>query len=134
MRYVLGIALVCLIAFSFGDVILLKNGLKIEGEVLSIGADSVAIKTTSGTLNIAVSDVAKIETITPERRVVSEGAIPQSIRQVGYGCLGGVVGGATAGMVAYWAEGFGDERTTATVILGSVVIGIIAGVAIGGGK
>lgn len=134
MKQIIGICLIISTAIAYADIIHLKNGLKIEGEITSVTSDSVAIKTSSGVINIADADIDRIETSAPETKAVREESIPKSIKQVGYGCLGGVIGAAGATMVAVWAEGFGDEKLTATLICGSVIIGIIAGAAVGLGK
>lgn len=128
--------LVILCVSVFADTVLLKNGLTIRGDIIAVGQDSVSIMTSSGVLKIAVIDIDKIETAEPtkpEAKVVSEGAIPKSIKAVGYGCLGGIIGGGVAGILALWTDGFGEEgRLTATIIVGSTIVGILAGVAIGG--
>ncbi len=135
MKYICAL-LIVLCFTAFADTILLKNGLTIKGDIISVGKDSVSIMTSSGALKIAVIDIDKIETAEPtkpEAKAVSEGAIPKSIKAVGYGCLGGIIGGGVAGILAVWTDGFGEEgKLTATIIVGSTIIGILAGVAIGG--
>jgi hypothetical protein len=119
---------------ALADTIFMKNGLKIEGEIASVGADSVTIKTTSGRLTIAVIESEKIETAEPkpEKREISEGGIPQSIKSVGFGCLGGAIGGGLAGIVAVMTDGYGNSgEATAIIVIGASIAGIITGVIIG---
>jgi predicted lipid-binding transport protein (Tim44 family) len=113
--------------------------LKIIGQVLTIGIDSVAVKTMTGELKFPVIDIVKIETgepIIPLAPAVPEktGNVSTSLKQVGYGCLGGVVGGSLAGLISIWGNGFGDGRVAGTLILGAVIAGIIIGAQLGGTK
>lgn len=132
MKY---ISILLFIVLSFGDIIYLKNGVKIEGEIMSITADSIAIKTSVGTLDIVAQEIDKIETSTPEKpmpKEVSIAAIPKSIRQVGYGCLGAVITGTAAGMLTALADGFHDYKVSVVVIGSSIIMGVIWGVNFGG--
>jgi len=136
MRNMLCILLFSCIALSvaLADTIFMKNGLKIEGEIVSVGADSVTIKTTSGRLTIAAIEIEKIETAEPklEKQEISESAIPKSIKTVGYGCLGGVILGGAGTLVTIYADGFNNGYLAASVIIGSAIAGILIGAAMGG--
>lgn len=137
MKNVICILLLSCIALSIAlaDTIFMKNGLKIEGEVLSVGADSVTIKTASGVLTIAAGDIERIETAEakPEEREIKESAIPRSIYTVGFGCLGGAVAGGCASIGAVLADGYDESgKATTVIIIGASIAGIIAGVLIGG--
>lgn len=135
MKDILCILLFSLVAMSIAlaDTIIMKSGMKIEGEIQTITADSVTIKTTSGIVTIAAVDIATIETAKtePPPRDINDAAIPKSIKMVGYGCLGGVVGGSVAGLVGVWTEGYGDPYVAGTVIFGAIIAGVLMGVAIG---
>ena len=135
MRNMLCILLFSCIALSIAlaDTIYMKNGLKIDGEILTVAADSVTIRTASGVLTIAAADIERIETaqVLPEKREINEGAIPKSIMMVGYGCLGGVIGGSVAGLGAVWTDAYGDPYLFGTIMFGSVIAGVLIGVAVG---
>ncbi|UCC12731.1 MAG: hypothetical protein JSW02_04175 [candidate division WOR-3 bacterium] len=145
MKYVHIILALLIAAGLFADTITLKSGLTIKGEVISVESDTVTIQTKTGELKIPTADVEEIiiEEEGEERkevpeikeeRVLSEQAIPKSIKQVGCGCLGGIVGGSAAGILAVGTDGFGDSENLATiVILGSVIIGVLIGFVAGGG-
>ncbi len=134
MKYMCAL-LVVLCVIAFADTILLKNGLTIEGDIIAIGQDSVSIMTSSGALKIAVIDIDKIETVEPTKpgeKVVTEGAIPQSIKAVGYGCLGGVIALSAAGITSVLTDGFGGSGDVAAIVIGgSIIAGVLIGVAIG---
>ncbi|MBE0432173.1 hypothetical protein IBX73_01765 [candidate division WOR-3 bacterium] len=135
MKNMLCILLFSCIALSvvLADTIFMKNGLKIDGEIQNINADSVTIKTSSGILTIAAVDIASIETTVPEppAREISEGAIPKSITTVGYGCLGGVILGGVGTLLTIYADGFDNAYLAATVIIGSAITGILIGAEMG---
>ena len=133
--------MICILFFSLlamtialADTIYMKNGLEIEGNILNVGADSVTIRTASAVLTIATADIERIETteVEPEKREISEGAIPKSIKGVGFGCLGGVIGGGIAGIGAVMTDGYGGTKAGTIIFIGSVIAGIVIGVAIGG--
>jgi hypothetical protein len=111
----------------------MKNGLKIDGEIVAVNADSVTIKTASGVLTIAAADIERIEMTQtqPPPREISEGAIPKSIKTVGYGCLGGAILGGAGALVTLWADGFNNGYVAGTVIIGSAIIGILIGANMG---
>jgi len=136
MKHILAITLIFYITIVFADTIYLKNGLKVEGTIISIGADSVSVETSSGLLMIEAAQIEKIETaepMKPEERVVHEGAIPKSIKMVGFGCLGGIVGAAGAATAAVLSDGFGGSEDITTIVFGgAIILGVLAGVAIGG--
>jgi len=134
MRHIATLMLLLFVAITFGDVIYLKNGVMIEGQITSVGKDSVTIKLAIKEIKIAIAEIERIETVPTEKPAVTEQGIPKSIRQVGYGCLGGVVGGAVGGCLTIWADGFDDAKIATTVVLGSIIIGIIIGIAAGGGR
>ena len=122
------------ITIAMADTILMKNGLKIEGDILKVGADSVTIRTASGVLTIAAADIERIETTEarPEEHEIREGAIPRSIYTVGFGCLGGAIAGGCAGIGAVLTDGYGtDPEATTIIIIGASIAGILAGVLIG---
>ncbi len=125
------------LTIALADTIYMKNGLEIEGEIITVGTDSVTIKTASGLLTIAAADIDRIETgeipqAEPKEYVVSEGAIPQSIKTVGYGCLGGIILGGAGTLVTIYADGYDNGYLAATVIIGSTIVGILIGAMIGG--
>jgi hypothetical protein len=133
MKLYLGIIFLCVafLSLAHADTIYLKNGLKIIGQV--------PVKTMTGELKFPVIDIEKIETgepIIPLAPAVPEktGNVSTSLKQVGYGCLGGVVGGSLAGLISIWGNGFGDGRVAGTLILGAVIAGIIIGAQLGGTK
>ncbi len=133
MKYILGSLFIFLVAIAFGDIIKLKNGIEITGDITSVGKDSITIKTATTVLTIPAADIEKVEMVPLGKKEIGEPGVPKAIKQVGYGCLGGTVGGSCAGIIALWTEGFGDEKLTATIILGAVIVGILAGASIGGG-
>ena len=132
--------IICILVFSavalsiaLADTIIMKSGVRIEGEIQSITADSVTIKTSSGVVTIAAADIASIETakIEPPPKEISEGAIPKSIKTVGYGCLGGVVLGGAGTLLTVYSDGFDNGYVAATVIIGSVIAGVLIGAVLG---
>ena len=135
-------SMTCILLFScmaltiaLADTIFMKNGLEIEGEIVNVGADSVTIRTTSGLLTLAALDIERIETAETkrEKREISEGGIPKSIRSVGFGCLGGAIAGGCAGIGAVLTDGYDESgKATTVIIIGASIAGIIAGVLIGG--
>ena len=135
MKNMLCILLFSCIALSIAlaDTIYMKNGLKLQGELVTIGADSVTIKTTSGLLTIPAAEIERIETGTPEpaTREINEAAIPKSIKTVGYGCLGGVILGGAGTLVTILSDGFNNGYVASTVIIGSTIVGILIGASIG---
>jgi hypothetical protein len=131
-------SVVCILLFSciaisiaLADTIYMKNGVKIEGEVVTVGADSITIKTSSGLLTIAAHEVERIETIETRPREINEGAIPKSIKTVGYGCLGGAILGGAGTLVTILSDGFNNGYVASTVIIGSTIAGILIGASIG---
>jgi hypothetical protein len=131
-------SVVCILLFSciaisiaLADTIYMKNGVKIEGEVVTVGADSITIKTSSGLLTIAAHEVERIETIETRPREINEGAIPKSIKTVGYGCLGGAILGGGGTLVTILSDGFNNGYVASTVIIGSTIAGILIGASIG---
>jgi hypothetical protein len=136
MKGILCILVFSLVAMSIAlaDTIIMKNGVKIEGEIQDITADSVTIKTASRVLTIASADIASIETVKaePPPKEISEGAIPKSIKTVGYGCLGGIVLGGAGTLLTVYSNGFDNGYVAATVIIGSVIAGVLIGAALGG--
>lgn len=132
--------MICILLFScialsiaLADTIHMKNGLKIEGKIITVAADSVTIRTASGLLTIAAIDIERIETeeTSPPTREINESAIPKSIKTVGYGCLGGAILGGTGTLVTILADGYNNGYVAATVIIGSTIAGILIGAAIG---
>jgi hypothetical protein len=121
------------ISIALADTVHMKNGLKIEGDIVTVGADSVTIRTTSGLLTIAAAEIERIETgeTMPPAHQINEGAIPKSIKTVGYGCLGGAILGGTGTLVTILADGFDNGYLAATVIIGSSIAGILIGASIG---
>jgi hypothetical protein len=117
-----------LISFSsiFADVIYLKNGTKIDGEIISIAADSVTIQTKgpeSKLVKVATNEIARAE------REKGEVTIAKSVKMVGFGCLGGVMGAAVGITAVALGNGFDNEgRVSITVISALVIIGILIGV------
>lgn len=121
------------LSIALADTIHMKNGLKIEGEIKNVGADSVTITTASGLLTIAAVDIERIETgeAKPPTHEINEAAIPKPIKTVGYGCLGGAVLGGAGTLVTILADGFSNGYVAATVIIGSAIAGILIGASIG---
>jgi hypothetical protein len=71
------------LTIALADIVYMKNGLEIEGEILSVGSDSVTIKTASGVLTIAAADIERISTAEvakaePERYVSERASRGQS--------------------------------------------------------
>ena len=119
------------ISMALADTIYMKNGVKIEGEVVTVGADSITIKTSSGLLTIAAAEIERIETMETSPREINEGAIPKSIKTVGYGCLGGAILGGAGTLVTILSDGFNNGYLASTVIIGSAIAGILIGASIG---
>jgi hypothetical protein len=120
-----------LISFSsiFADMIYLKNGTKIDGEIISIAADSITIQTKgpeSKLIKVGLDEIARAE------REKGEVMIAKSVRKVGYGCLGGVMGAAVGFTAVALAEGFESEKVSISLISALVIIGILIGVNSGG--
>ncbi len=138
IKNILCMLMILFVVILFSDTITLKNGIKIDGALLSVTADSITIMTSGGKVSIAVIEVEKIETnvsqTVPEMTVnVKEEGIPRSIRQVGYGCLGGIVGLTASSLIAVNTDnGCGGGAGTMSLILGSIILGIVFGVTLGG--
>jgi hypothetical protein len=145
MKYMHIILALLIAAILFADTITLKSGVTIKGDIIAIESDTVTIQAKTGELKIPIVDIEDIiieeekeeKKEVPEikeERVISEQAIPKSIKQVGCGCLGGIVGGSAAGILAVATDGFGESgEATVYIILGSVILGVIVGFVTGGG-
>jgi len=126
--------LLTLILFSissvFADAIYLKNGVKIEGEIIGIAADSVTIQTKgpeSKLVKVATNEIARSE------KEKGDVTIAKSVRTVGFGCLGGVMGAAVGLTAVALGNGFdNDGKLSITVISAFVIIGILIGTNSGG--
>ncbi|HEX7320617.1 MAG TPA: hypothetical protein VF399_09735 [bacterium] len=141
IKNIMCLLVILFVAILYSDTITLKNGLKIEGELLSVTADSVTVKTSAGQISIAAAEVEKIETAVaapettsvapiPEMKVtVKDEGTPRSIRQVGYGCLGGVVGLAAGSLIAMQDD---DCMGGGELIMVSIIVGIVLGAVVGG--
>ncbi len=120
-----------LISFSsiFADVIYLKNGSKIDGEIISFAADSVTIQTKgpeSKLIKVATNEIARAE------KEKGEVTIAKSVKAVGYGCLGAIIGGGVATTILVLAEGFNDAKISVTFASAVVIAGVLIGVVMGG--
>ncbi|UCC12730.1 MAG: hypothetical protein JSW02_04170 [candidate division WOR-3 bacterium] len=144
MKQIFAILVLFMIGLVFADTITLKTGLKIQGNVIAIESDTVTIQTKTGVLKIPAAEIKEISfeekekteevPLEKEERLLNDQAIPRSIKQVGCGCLGGLVGGSVAGILAVATDGFGfDPYATTTIVLGSVILGVLIGFAAGGG-
>ena len=130
MKNFLLILLLISISSVFADVIYLKNGDKLEGDIIGIAADSVTIQTIgpdSKLVKVATNEIARSE------KEKGELTIAKSVRTVGFGCLGGVMGAAVGITAVALGNGFdNDGRLSITVISALVIIGILIGTNSGG--
>jgi len=139
MKVLFGLLLLCVIFVSLAaaDNIYLKNGLKIVGQVVSIGIDSVAVKTMSGEIKLPLIDIEKIETSALEQPLVpvaaeKTGNVSSSLRQVGFGCLGSTIGASLATIIVVLGGGLGDGKIATVLYCGLIIAGILVGIKAGG--
>lgn len=122
-----------LIMMGWADIINLKDGTKIEGDILKVETDSISVVTAGPNakiVKIAATDILKID-----KKEVPKDETGSAIKKVGYGCLGGVIGAATGGACCVWvAPEFIDSETgmkiAYTLYAGLIITGILIGVSI----
>jgi hypothetical protein len=110
------------------DIIYLNNSTKIEGEIMGIAADSVTIQTKgpdSKIVKLANNEIMRIE------KEKGEVTIAKSVREVGYGCLGAIIGGGIGATIVTLGNGLGDDQLSVAVVTGLVITGILIGVGVG---
>ena len=111
------------------DIIYLNNSTKIEGEIIGIAADSVTIQTKgpdSKIVKLANNEIMRIE------KEKGEVTIAKSVREVGYGCLGAIIGGGIGTTIVTLGNGLGDGQLSVALVTGLVITGILIGVGVGG--
>jgi len=128
MRLATVAVIIFLTVGAWADVLTLNNGMKIEGSILSVEADSVALVTAGPNpkiTKIALSDIQSVA-----RTKESENAGP-AIKKVGYGCLGGFAGAAlSTGCILTLASTTDTDFSYIWLpAAGIVVTGIFLGVA-----
>jgi hypothetical protein len=109
------------------DIIYLNNSTKIEGEIMGIAADSVTIQTKgpdSKIVKLANNEIMRIE------KEKGEVTIAKSVKAVGYGCLGSIIGGGIGATIVTLGNGL-DYRLSVALITGLVITGILIGVGVG---
>ena len=129
MKNFLLILLLISISLVSADMIYLKNGAKLEGDIIGIAADSVTIQTKgpeAKMVKIASNEIMRIE------KEKGEVTIAKSVKAVGYGCLGGVIGGGIATTILVLADGFHSAELSVITVTGLVITGILIGVITGG--
>jgi len=128
MKRVLIILVLAAVAPMLADVIYLNNSTKIEGEIMGIAADSVTVQTKgpdSKIVKIATSEIMRIE------KEKGEVTIAKSVRAVGYGCLGSIIGGGIGTTIVVLGNGLDSGELSVTLITGLVIAGILIGVSMG---
>jgi hypothetical protein len=128
MKKLLFILFLVFLSPLFADVIYLTNGSKIEGEIIGIAADSVNIQTKgpeSKVVKIASNEIMRIE------KEKGEVTIAKSVRSVGYGCLGAIIGGGIGTTIVVLGHGLDSGELSTTLITALVITGILIGVHMG---
>ena len=153
MKYMHTILALLIATILFADTITLKSGVTVKGDIIAIESDTVTIQAKTGELKIPTVDIEEIvvdeeeeekereeEKETTEEsqvhnvRILNNQAVPTSIKQVGCGCLGAIIGGSAATILAVTTDGFGGSGDATTIIIfGSIIVGVIVGFATGGG-
>ena len=96
---------------------------------MGIAADSVTIQTKgpdSKIVKLANNEIMRIE------KEKGEVTIAKSVREVGYGCLGAIIGGGIGTTIVTLGNGLGDGQLSVALVTGLVITGILIGVGVGG--
>lgn len=112
----------------FADVIYLTNGFSMQGEIISVSGDTTIIKTKgpdAKEVKIATDQILRTVKEKPELTMAT------AMKNVGFGCLGGITGGLIAGTITMLADGFGDGKIAFTVISAATIAGILIGIGLG---
>jgi len=110
------------------DIIYLNNSTKIEGEIMGIAADSVTIQTKgpdSKIVKLANNEIMRIE------KEKGDVTIAKSVKAVGYGCLGSIIGGGIGTTIVVLGHGLDSAELSTVLISGLVIAGILIGVGVG---
>lgn len=127
-RILIALIVAAVVAPLLADVIYLNNSTKIEGEIMGIAADSVTIQTKgpdSKIVKLVTNEIMRIE------KDKGEVTIAKSVKAVGYGCLGSIIGGGVGATIVVLGNGFNDGKLSTVLISGLVITGILIGVGIG---
>jgi hypothetical protein len=127
-RILITLIMVAVVAPLLADVIYLNNSTKIEGEIMGIAADSVTIQTKgpdSKIVKLANNEIMRIE------KEKGEVTIAKSVKAVGYGCLGAIIGGGVGTTIVVLGHGLDSGELSVVLITGLVITGILIGVGVG---
>lgn len=128
MKRLLIILVLAVVTPLLADIIYLNNGPKIEGDIMGIAADSVTVQTKgpdSKTVKLANNEIMRIE------KEKGEVTIAKSVKAVGYGCLGSIIGAGIGTTIVVLGHGLDSGELSITLITGLVIAGILIGVGVG---
>lgn len=130
MKKLLAILFVLSITPLFADMIYLTNGFSVQGDIISVSGDTTVIKTKGP--DAKEIKIATAQILRTEKEKVETNIVGTSLKNVGFGCLGGVSGALIGVTIVILANAFDSTPLSAVIISGLTIAGILIGVNLGG--